>query len=189
MNENLAYQLDFPEELIGGKLVMMSPASTNHNRLVRNIVGLFDRHLRGRSCEAFTDGEIVYLTEEDHFIPDVMVICDPDKVRSDGIYGAPDLVVEVLSPGTAQYDRRHKKDVYEKCGVREYWLVSPGDRTVEQYLLQNGALVLHQIYADCPEWMLKRMTPEARAAVATEFKCSLYDDLTISMDDVFDRVE
>ena len=188
MNENLAYKDEFRDELIGGKVVMMSPASPNHNRVVRNISGLFDRYLRGRTCEAFTDGVLVYLTEDEHFIPDVLIVCDPDKVQGDGIHGSPDLVVEVLSPSTAQNDRRHKKEVYERCGVREYWIVSPGERTVEQYLLQDKELVLHQIYADYPEWMLQRMTPEAQAAVIREFKCSLYDDLVIPIADVFARV-
>lgn len=188
MNENLAYQEVLQEELIGGKVVMMSPASVNHVLVAGNIYHIFASYLRGKECVPIMDGALVYLTEADHFVPDFMVVCDRSKIRSDGIYGAPDLVVEILSPSTAQYDRRRKKEIYEKCGVKEYWIVSPGERTVEQYLLQDGKLELHQIYADFPEWMLKRMTPEAQAAVVKEFKCSLYEDLTITTEDVFARV-
>ena len=113
MNTNLAYQ-DYPaEELIGGKFVAMSPSpAINHNRVIGNIYRIFAHYLNGRRCEPFADGVDVYLTEEDRFIPDMMVVCDPDKVKADGVYGAPDLVVEVLSPSTAQYDRGRKMKVY-----------------------------------------------------------------------------
>ena len=188
MDQNLAYQDERWEELIGGKIVMMSPASMNHNRVVRNISRIFDNHLNGHTCEAFSDGAAVYLTEEDFFIPDVMVVCDPNKVHDDGIHGAPDLVVEILSPSTAKYDRGRKKDIYEKCGVREYWIVSPVEKTVEQYLLENGKFSLYETYAVLPDWMLAKMKPEERDAVVTAFKCSLYNDLAIHLEDIFARV-
>ena len=59
---------------------------------------------------------------------------------------------------------------------------------MEQYLLEDGTLVLHRTYADYPDWMLENMSPEARAAVAKSFRCSLYDDLTISLKDIFSSV-
>ena len=119
MNTNLAYQ-DYPaEELIGGKFVAMSPRpSVNHNHVSFNIARIFADYLKGKRCTPFADGVDLYLTDEDRFIPDMMVVCDPDKVKADGVYGAPDLVVEVLSPSTAQYDRGRKMRVYAQCGVR-----------------------------------------------------------------------
>ena len=188
MDSNLAYQDERWEELIHGKVVMMAPASVNHNRVVANISRIFGNYLNGRTCEAFSDGAAVYLTDEDYFIPDVMVVCDPDKVHADGIYGAPDLVVEILSQSTARYDRGRKKDIYEQTGVREYWIVNPADKVLEQYLLQDKKLVLSAVYAVHPEWELRRMKPEELANVKTEFRCSLYDDLTISLEDIFARV-
>ena len=188
MEGNLAFAEEFREELIGGRLVAMAPAVTDHNRIKRNISTLFDVYLRGHVCEVLPDGEAVYLTKTDYYCPDVMVVCDPEKIRPDGVHGAPDLVVEVLSPGTARHDRGRKKDVYEACGVREYWIVSPGDRTLEQYILRDGKLAAENTYALFPEWMLQRMRPEERASVVTEFKCSLYDDLPIRLSDVFARV-
>lgn len=134
-------------------------------------------------------GYDLYLNEKDHFIPDVMIVCDPDKVKKDGVYGAPDLVVEVLSPSTAKRDRGYKKDAYAKAGVKEYWIVSPGDKSIEQYFLQDGQFVLHEIYTIYPDYVLEKMTEEERAAIATEFKCSLYDDLLISLEDIFWRVD
>ncbi len=189
MNDNLAYKEDVWEELIGGKLVAMSPRpSVNHNRVASNIATLFDIYLKGKRCTPFADGTDLYLDEENQFVPDGMVVCDPDKIRHDGVHGAPDLVVEVLSPSTARYDRGKKKDAYEKCGVGEYWIVDPANKMVEQYLLQSGKLTLHDTFAIFPDWMLDKMKPEERDAVATGFRCSLFDDLTIRLDDVFARV-
>ena len=189
MDSNLAYQDERWEELIGGKGVAMSPRpAVNHNFVAGNIYSIFHNYLRGKKCTPFADGTDLYLTEEDRFVPDGMIVCDPDKIKPNGIHGAPDLVIEVLSPGTAKYDRGRKKDVYEQCGVREYWIVSTGDKSVEQYLLQDGKYELHNVYTLYPEWMLDKMRPEERAAVVMDFKCSLYDDLTISLEDIFARV-
>ena len=115
-----------------------------------------------------------------------MVVCDRSKIKPDGVYGPPDLVVEVLSPSTARNDRMHKKDVYERCGVQEYWLVSPADQFIEVYWLEDGRFVLHDTYTQYPDWALARMTDEEKAAVVTEFKCRLFDDLVIRLEDIFD---
>ena len=190
MNDNLAYTCldELPEERIAGRLVAMAPATVNHNRVKGNIYGVFWMHLRGRTCEVLPDGTAVYLTETDYYIPDVMVVCDPEKIRPDGIHGAPDLVVEVLSPATARYDRGRKKELYERCGTREYWIVSPEEKSVEQYLLRDGAFALENIYSVYPDWMLARMRAAERARVITEFQCSLYDDFTIPLAELFVRV-
>ena len=103
METNLAYQEEFREELINGEIVAMSPAASNHNRIAGDIYGIFWNYLKGKKCEPFGDSEAVYLTETDHFIPDFMIVCDSDKIKSNGVHGAPDLVVEVLSPGTAKW--------------------------------------------------------------------------------------
>jgi len=71
--------------------------------------------------------------------PDIVVICDSRKLDEAGCRGAPDWVVEVLSPRTAAKDQRDKRDAYERAGVREYWLVHPTDRTLMIYRLTNGA--------------------------------------------------
>ena len=188
MDSNLAFQDERWEELINGDIVMMAPAAVNHVLVGGNIYRIFANFLQGKSCVPIGDGVLVYFTEQDHFSPDFMVVCDRQIIKPDGIYGAPDLVVEILSPSTAKNDRGHKKEIYEKCGVREYWIVSPSDKMVEQYILQDGKFLLRETYAVMPEWMLERMKPEEREKVVSSFKCSLYDDLTISLDDIFARV-
>ena len=189
MESNLAYQEDWREELIGGKLVAMGTPSTNHGAVVLNLSRIFGNYLHGKPCTPFGDNTKVFLTEENRFIPDAMIVCDSDAIQLDGVHGAPDLVVEVLSPSTADYDKRHKKDAYEKSGVKEYWIISPEAKTVEQYILRDGRFSLDGVFAVYPDWMLKNMKPEERAAVAAEFKCSLYDDFVIRLDDIFARVK
>lgn len=185
MSDNLAYQEERREELIGGNVVMMSPASAEHVYTAGSIYNIFKNYLKGKNCIPFSDGLLVHLTDENKFVPDMMVVCDRSKIKSDGVHGAPDLVVEVLSPSTAKDDRTRKKEVYEACGVPEYWLVSPTDKSIEVYLLESGKYILHDVYTVRPDWVLKQMTDEERAAIVTEFKCHLYDELIIRLDDIF----
>lgn len=186
MNTNLAYQEEIREELINGQVVAMSPKPRfNHHRIAWNIANIFDEYLRGKRCTAIVDGLDLFLTDKDHFVPDVMVVCDRDKIKSDGVFGTPDLVVEVLSPSTVMNDRKHKKAVYERCGVKEYWIVSPEARSVEQHLLEDGKLTLSEVYAQEPDYLLAKMTEEERSALVTQFKCSLFDDLDILLEDIF----
>ena len=188
MNGNLAYELEPWEELIDGKIVLMSPRPTTiHNQTAFNIASIFKIFLRGKPCRVFPDGTDLYLTDRDRFIPDVMVICDRDKVRDDGVHGAPDLVVEVLSPRTAKYDRAHKKDAYARAGVREYWLVDPANKSIEIYRPDGVRFSLCDVYAIHPDWELAQMSDEERAEAVTSFKCSLFDDLDISLEDIFYR--
>lgn len=107
------------------------------------------------------------------------------RIKRNGLYGAPDLVVEVLSPSTAKNDKGYKKGVYETSGVPEYWIVDPSQKSIEANLLQGGRYVLDNIYTLYPAEELEEMTDEEKAIVVTEFKCHLYDDLTIRLDDIF----
>ena len=127
----------------------------------------------------------MFLTETDHFVPDFMVVCDRDKIKADGVHGAPDLVVEILAPSTGVHDKGRKKRVYERCGVSEYWIVSPEARSVDVYLLEEGRFELRGSYSVYPDYMLIHMTEEEKAEMVTEFYCHLYDDLPIRLDDIF----
>ena len=188
MDGNLAYQDAIREERIGGKIIAMSPRpSVNHNRVASNIFWIFETYLRHKKCVPFADGTDLYLDEENHFVPDFMIVCDPEKIKTNGVCGAPDLAVEIFSPGTAKNDKTVKKEAYARCGVREYWLVDPESKVLEVFRNQGGELVLHDIYTLYPDWQLAQMTEAERAAVVTHFKCSLYDDLEISLEDIFYR--
>ena len=185
MDNNLAYQESFREELINGKLVAMSPAATNHNRIAGNIFAMFHQYLKGKQCVPFGDGEKVFLTDTDHYVPDFMIVCDRNKIKPDGVHGTPDLVMEILSPSTGAYDKGRKKRVYEACGVPEYWIISPESQTVDVYLLEDGRFTLDNSYSVYPDYLLAHMTQEQKDQLVTEFKCHLYDDLVIRLDDIF----
>ena len=190
METNLAYAYeDVREELIGGRVVAMASPSIAHERVSGNIYRIFSNFLFGRPCEPFKDGAEVRLTEEDHFIPDMMVVCDPDKIKGRWVEGAPDLVVEVRSPSTAKRDVGYKKDLYERCGVREYWIVDPVHKSVEQYVLDAGRFVLRELLNVWTEaYQRDVMTEEERAEIRTSFPCGIFPDLTVRLEDVFYRL-
>ena len=190
INGNLAYKLEPEEEIIGGEVVMMAPATLNHTRIVRNISSIFDHYLKGKPCEYFPDGAGLCLEDEaEEYKPDGMVVCDQSKTGDDSaVHGSPDLVIEVLSPRTVKNDRGHKRDVYERHGVREYWIVDPLSLSLEQYVLENGRFTLRDVYHKYAAAALDAMKEKDRAKVVTEFKCSLFSDLIIRLDDIFGRV-
>lgn len=188
MSDNLAYKEDRRTELIAGKVVAMSPSPRwNHMAISGNIYKIFAIYLSGKKCTPIQDGFDLYLDDENQFVPDFMVVGDTDKIKLDGVHGAPDLVVEVLSPSTAKNDKGYKKDIYAKCGVIEYWIVSPSDKSVDVYVLEGSSYILHDVYTFYSESELSMMTEQERAAIVTKFKCSLFNDLEISLEDIFYR--
>ncbi len=185
INDNLAYQEEPLYEILDGKVLAMSPAAPRHNRIAGNIFLIFGNYLKKKKCVPFGDGTAVYLDEQNRFIPDFMVVCDRSKIQSKWVYGAPDLLVEILSPSTARNDRMRKKDVYAASGVLEYWIVSPEEQSIEVYLLRDGAYTLDNLYAYCSDEDQADMTEAEKAGLTAEFKCHLFDDLTIRLEDIF----
>ena len=186
---NLAYQEERRFEILDGKIVSMSPSSVvNHNKIMGNIYNIFSNFFKGKPCDVFADGVDVHLSKKDVFIPDVMIVCNKGIIKEDGIYGAPDLVVEILSPSTAKNDKGYKKDLYERYGVKEYWIIEIKAKSIEVYLLKEGKYVLDNVYSIFPDYTLKKMTEEERNQIPKEFKTSLCQDLTIVLEDVFDNL-
>ncbi|MBU0934800.1 MAG: Uma2 family endonuclease [Spirochaetes bacterium] len=118
-------------ELINGEAWNMSPApGREHQKLVGRLHAAIYGFLENKPCEVYVAPTDVFLAVDDEsesrdtvVQPDLLVVCDPDKLVDEGIRGAPDLVIEVLSPSTAAKDLEDKKALYEKHGVREYWIV------------------------------------------------------------------
>ncbi len=185
INDNLAYQEEPLYEILDGKVLAMSPAAPRHNRIAGNIFLIFGNYLKKKKCVPLGDGTAVYLDEQNRFIPDFMVVCDRSKIQSKWVYGAPDLLVEILPPCTARHDRMRKKDVYAASGVPEYWIVSPEEQSIEVYLLRDGAYTLDNLYAYCSDEDQADMTEAEKAGLTAEFKCHLFDDLTIRLEDIF----
>ena len=150
----LLWQFEEQMELIGGKIFKMSPApAPAHQKISLVIAGIFYRELKKNKCQAFPapfdvrlplknktrDNEITTVVQ-----PDFCVVCDESKIDARGCLGAPDLIVEILSPGNSAKDVNLKYDVYEKAGVREYWIIHPADETIAVFVLDkkgrfNGA--------------------------------------------------
>ena len=142
-------------ELIGGEIVMMAPTSRVHQKISGELFRQLANFLEGKKCEVYAAPFAVRLFEKsgdapedvDTMVePDISVVCDHGKLDSHGCKGAPDLVVEVLSPSTQRHDRLVKLDLYQRAGVREYWIISPEEKTAQVFLLQNGLLLPWEVY-------------------------------------------
>jgi Uma2 family endonuclease len=130
-------------ELIHGEAWNMSPApSGNHQRLVLFLARAIGNRLEGHQCELLISPLDVFLPaspdqDEDDVDtvvqPDLLVTCDPAKDIPKGVWGAPDWVIEILSPYTTRKDVSVKLALYEEKGVREYWIVDPGNRCAHVY--------------------------------------------------------
>jgi len=153
--------LTWPEgerwELIDGIAYDMTPAPTTpHQRISGRLFNQFFNYLDGKSCEVFAAPFDVLLpmgneTEEevDTVVePDITIVCDHNKLTERGCFGAPELVVEILSPSTARKDLREKFAAYQRAGVREYWIVDPANRLVTVYRLgENQRYGQSEIFA------------------------------------------
>ena len=133
-------------ELIKGKIFRMSPAPNRmHQKLAGYIYRKMGNFLEGKPCDVYTapfDVRIPRKSKDDKEIitvlqPDVCVICDLEKLDFRGCIGAPDIVVEVLSPGNNAKEMKNKYEVYEEAGVKEYWVVSPQDQWLQIHTLVN----------------------------------------------------
>lgn len=188
MDKSLTYVEDLTPHLIQGK-VLITPHSLNHNRAARNIFRLFDNYLDGKDSEVFSWGVTLFLTAMHRLLPDMMVVCNPGKVREDGVHGAPDLIAEVLSPATIRIDRIQKTQLYGQCGVREYWIVDAGSKSVEVYLNENGRLHLQNVYVLYSDDAAAKMSEEQRRREVVEFfQSELFPNLTVSLRDIFKRI-
>ncbi len=137
-------------ERIDGTIYDMTPSpSAEHQRIVGRLVRDIGSFLKGKECESFVAPFDVYLNgsdQGDYVQPDITIICDPNKIESKGCVGAPDMVVEVLSPRTAKKDKTTKLMAYQRAGVRECWIIDPYNLTVEIYLFTGDDTVFPTVY-------------------------------------------
>lgn len=133
-------------EVIDGDLVAMGSPNVSHQRIARNLLVRLADFLDGKSCEPLIAPLDVKLSEANVFQPDLMVVCDPDKIRDTHIEGAPDVVVEILSPSSISIDRLKKLHLYAKFGVKEYWIVTPEPPLVEVFVLDGDGYRVHDVF-------------------------------------------
>jgi Uma2 family endonuclease len=142
-----AWELDEGErfELIEGTAYAMAAPNDFHQAISGEIFRQIANYIRGKPCKvraAPYDVRLFYAEDEsdDTVVqPDISVICDEKKRGPEGCRGAPDLVVEILSPANIAEEMVRKFNLYMKAGVREYWIVAPKTKTIQSFVLENGA--------------------------------------------------
>jgi Uma2 family endonuclease len=179
-SDYLQFSYDEMVEIIKGKIFKMSPApSSTHQRISRKIVTNIDNYLKSRKCEVFSAPFDVILPvkgkdfmQSDRVVqPDISVICDPAKIQEKGCFGAPDWIIEILSPHTTKRDIQDKYDLYEESGVKEYWIVEPRNSTVEVFVLAENRYLRIRTYVQ------DDVVP-----------CQTIDGLTIDLSEVFEEL-
>lgn len=143
-------------ELIKGKIFNMSPAPASiHQKISGRIGARLHVFLEDQTCEVYSAPFDVRLTIQKDYKnittvvqPDICVICDPNKIDEKGCAGAPDIVVEIVSPGNTKTEMKIKFDLYEESKIQEYWIVQPVDKTVLVYQLENGKYINHKPLTD-----------------------------------------
>jgi Uma2 family endonuclease len=131
-------------ELHGGELRMPAAPSPVHQEISSNLHGTIWNFLKGKPCKVYSAPFDVRLFPKedlsDNIVvqPDLSVVCDSSRIDSRGCAGAPDMVIEILSPANTSYDILYKYDRYLKAGVREYWLIDPEKKLLTVHLLEQG---------------------------------------------------
>lgn len=127
-----------PYQLIGGEIIMTPAPNPMHQVISANLFKKISKFVDEKGIGLVLYSPIdIYLGKSDAYQPDIVFISKKrqDIIKEDGIYGAPDLVVEILSPSTAYYDIKKKFKIYETSGVKEYWIVDPEMKGVEIFIL------------------------------------------------------
>jgi len=166
-------------ELIKGKIFKMSPAPARvHQKISRNISLKLGNFLVGKPCEMYVAPFDVRFPKEskadqDVFTvlqPDLCVICDKSKLDDRGCIGAPDIVIEILSPGNTKVELLHKYKVYEEFGVKEYWVLSQSDQSILIYTLDD----------------LGKFQPSKIYTLSEKITSSVLPGFELLLDDVFE---
>jgi len=155
-------------EVINGKLYMLASPNTVHQALSVEITGQIRNYLRGRTCEVFSapmdvDFEKKTKKSSNFTQPDIFVVCDKRKKGTNQIIGAPDFIIEIVSPGDEGKDRNEKLELYLKNRVREYWIIDPRWRVIEKNVLQ-GDNYLRNLY---------KITDKVEVSIFSNFKIDI----------------
>jgi Uma2 family endonuclease len=175
----LLWQFEERLELIKGKIFKMSPApNTSHQKILGKFHLEIGSFFKNHYCQAFLAPFDVRLAKKDQLVtdqkiytvvqPDLCVVCDEAKIDDRGCIGAPDLVIEILSPGNSKKEVDNKFDLYQESGVREYWIVQPGEKNVLIFQLNASGVFVG----------LKPATEELHSVI--------FPELSIDLKEIFD---
>lgn len=138
---------DIRVELIEGQLIDMATPNTRHQRISGRLYAAIFNYIneKGGNCEVFPAPFSVQLRKADDTIvePDISVICDPDKITERGCLGAPDWIIEIVSPSNPKHDYITKLSLYSNAGVREYWIIDAEQNKIYVYDMRDNKLVLN----------------------------------------------
>ncbi|GAB3806066.1 Uma2 family endonuclease [Virgibacillus kimchii] len=160
-------------ELYEGTPVFIAPASYEHEGVITELIGEFRHNLKGNTCKVFGSNlQVIFSFKDENkgkddvtVMPDMSIVCDKGKLRKKRCYGAPDLVVEVLSPSTARNDRLLKLKYYEKAGVREYLIVDHQHRSIEKFVLNEGSYQSEDVYSIEKETFTSTIFPDVNFTI------------------------
>lgn len=154
--DSLSWTEDEHIEIIHGELFMMATPSSRHQEISMAISAQLYNFLEGKSCKVYPAPFSVCLFAQDKdspenidtiVEPDISVVCDRNKIDNHGCKGAPDFIIEILSPSTRRHDRLVKLNLYQQAGVREYWIVDPEYNSVQVFLPDtSGFFRIHEDY-------------------------------------------
>ena len=160
------------KEIINGVSYALASPTVRHQELSMRLSVVMGPFFKGKPCRLFVAPLDVVLSEDTVVQPDLLVVCDPKKITGACIRGTPDLVIEILSPSSASYDRLLKFKRYADAGVKEYWLVSPELAMIEIFTLDGGSFRLDDGF----------MQQE-------RLRSALFSELAFAMADVFEPPE
>ena len=152
--EYAAWDTEDKYELFDGVPVMQARPSIAHQHIQAELITALKVFLRDKPCRAFAEIEVLLPDSSRQgaddvrnvFIPDISVICEPEKLTKQYCKGAPTVIMEILSPATAKIDRFVKLNVYQKAGVPEYWIISPSENTVTVFELHGDIYTTRAVY-------------------------------------------
>ena len=180
-------------EIIGGKKIMAPSANLGHSNVIDELLFEFRLYFRQHKNSGYVFGDHVdvYFPDGSTYKPDLVVVSEENKnimSSNKGIYGAPDMVVEVLSKSTMRKDFTIKKDTYEKFGVKEYWIVNPFVKSVSVYLLRDGKYELdfeYILYDEDDLAEIAEMKDEEKPEIRNEISPSIYPEIKMKLSDIF----
>ncbi len=164
-------------EIINGEAFKMPRPNRRHQEIRMALSVQFANFLLGKTCEVFgvpfavrpfSEKEDTPEDEDTMLEPDITIVCDPGKLDDYGCKGVPDMVIEILSPSTRRHDLSVKYQLYQRAGVREYWIVDPEGKTVQVFRLEDGLYNAADVYT------------------GGDVPVSLWDDFSVDMSQVFE---
>ena len=186
INERLLYP---SYEIIGGENFMAPAPNLDHSDIIFKLSFVIGGYLiEHKSGYVYTDNVDVHFSDGSLYKPDLSIVLKSNEKILAGrknIFGAPDMVVEVLSYSTRNRDLTIKKDTYEAQGVKEYWIVDPWAKSVTVYLLRDGKYFLDDRYILLSEKDLEALDDEEKADVKTEVPVSILEGLSVPLEFIF----